>query len=354
MHSDPDSRSGFFHPDHAEEVEYFAKGLVYSVQIESNLRCQQGCQYCYAASDDEELKELPREVIISVIESAAAMGVRAVDWLGGDPLLRKDWYELMKYVTEKGLANNIWTSGIPLRDPEVAKKAVEVTENGFISVHLDTLDESIYSKLHSGEPSKKIQAILRGVDNVLELGKDPENMFNCITFNKLVAGDDVKRTIEFFYDKKGIRTCLTQMCRTGLAVEHRDWVPDMREIRSACEVRDSSNYPDSNLSICSMDTNKFYCGGIITVTIDGDVTPCSVIREGYGNIHESSLEEIVERYRSELLQLPLRQVENLPDNCQRCEHNSVCWGCRAMAYYEKGDVLAEDPNCWMHHTNNKL
>jgi radical SAM protein with 4Fe4S-binding SPASM domain len=353
MNKNTGTRSGVFHPDHAEEEEYFEKGLVYSIQIEANIRCQQGCLYCYAASDDEALMELPKKVIIRIIDSAAGMKVRAIDWLGGDPLLRKDWYELMKYAMEKGLSNNIWTSGIPLADPEVAKKAVEVTENGFISVHLDTLDEDVYRKLHSGNPSKKMKAILKGVDNVLELGKDPENMFNCITFNKVVVGEDAKRTIEYFYNEKGIRTCLTQMCRTGLATEHQDWVPDLDEIKDACEARDDSNYPGAAESICSMDTNKFYCGGIITVTIDGDVTPCSVIRKGYGNIHSSPLEEIVEKYRNELLQMPLREAENLPENCQSCENNSVCWGCRAMAYYENGDVLAEDPNCWMHISEDK-
>ncbi|UCH88140.1 MAG: radical SAM protein [Thermoplasmata archaeon] len=354
MNTEIDKSSGFFHPDHSEEVEYFEAGMVYCIQIESNLRCEQGCRYCYAASDYEVMKELPRDDIINILDSALRMEVRAIDWLGGDPLLRKDWYELMKYALEKNLNNNIWTSGIPLQDRGVAQKSVEVTENGFISVHLDTLDVDRYRKLHTGDPAKKIDSIIKGVGNVLELGKNPENMINCITFNNVVAGDDVKKTIEHFYKEFGIRTCLTQMCKAGLAKEHLDWVPDIQEVKSACKVRDNSNYPGSNLSICSMDTNKFYCGGIVCVTIDGDVTPCSVIREGFGNIRSAPLEEIVERHKNELLMMPLREVENLPEKCKPCENNSICWGCRAMAFYEKGDALAEDPYCWMHANNMSL
>jgi len=108
----------------------------------------------------------------------------------------------------------------------VAKKAIEVSEGGFISVHLDSLDEKIYGKLTTGS-GKKIKAILKGVDNVQSLGKSPENMINCITFTKPLAGNDVKRTSGYFFKKKGMRTCLTQMCRTGLALDHPEWIPSI-------------------------------------------------------------------------------------------------------------------------------
>ena len=297
------------------------------------------------------MKELPKKEIIAILDSAAKMEVRAIDWLGGDPLLRKDWYELTKYALDKGLRNNIWTSGIPLENIDIAEKAVEVSQGGFISVHLDSLDEKIYAKLHKGNPKKKIATILKGVDNVQSMGKKPENMINCVTFTKLVAGDDVKNTIRYFFEKKGMRTCLTQMCEVGLAELHPEWVPTIQDIRDACETRDDSNYSKSTLSMSTMDANKFYCGGMICVTSHGDVTPCSVIRKGFGNIYESSLERIVEEHRDELLLTHLRDPKNMPGHCNICEHNSVCWGCRATAYYENGNMLAEDPKCWINPRN---
>ncbi len=345
MGSDPVIAYGGFHPDYDEEIEYFKQGKVYTVQIESNLACSQGCLYCYASSKDVSMKELPREDVFAVIDSAAKMEVRAIDWLGGDPLLKKDWYELMKYAMEKGLKNSIWTSGMPLADIETAQKAVEVSEGGFISVHLDSLDERIYKKLHTGNPKRKIDAILRGVDNVQSLGKKPLNMINCITFTKLVA-EDAKNTIKYFFEEKGMRTCLTQICKVGLAKDLHTWVPTLSEIKDVCEFRDEINYSNSK-SFASMDTNKFYCGGMICVTIDGYVTPCSVIRKGFGNIHDSSLEKIVEKNRDELLLTHLREKENLPEKCKICKNNSVCWGCRATAYYDSGNILAEDPRCYI-------
>jgi radical SAM protein with 4Fe4S-binding SPASM domain len=326
-------------------MRYFDESKIYTIQIESNLVCRQGCLYCYISSDHVQYKELPEQMIKSVLDSAAKMGVRTVDWLGGDPLERAGWFELMRYGEELGLRNNIWTSGIPLANPDTAEKAVIATKGGFISVHLDTIDEDLYGKLHSGNPAERIGQIIKGVDNILTLGKRPENIFNCITFTKILAGDDVMSTIDFFFEKKGIRTCLTQMCSVGSALEHPEWIPSLDEIREAISIRDSVNYPDSTTSMSTMDVNKFYCGGAICVTVDGDVTPCSVIRRGFGNIRDSSLETITERNKDSLLYTKLRDIGGLPDDCGTCKNNNVCWGCRASAFYESGDLLTMDPKC---------
>jgi radical SAM protein with 4Fe4S-binding SPASM domain len=334
-----------FHPDHEELIKYFGENRIYTVQIESNLACHQGCLYCYASSNYEMEKELPKEVVKSVLESVCEMDVKAIDWLGGDPLERSDWYELMRYSMKLGLKNNIWTSGLPLAKMDTAEKAVEVSVDGFISVHLDTLDEGLYVKLHNGDPKQKITTILKGVDNVQSLGKKPDAMFNCITFTKILTADDIRKTISYFFQKKGMRTCLTQMCRVGSALDHPEWIPTNREIKEAVAIRDSINYPKSETSMSTMDANKFYCGGAICVTIDGDVTPCSVIRKGFGNVHYESLKTIIEKNKDALLYTDLRDVKNLPGHCGSCKNNSVCWGCRASAYYEAGDILALDPKC---------
>lgn len=351
MNYDPVSSKGGLHPDYQEEIRYFKQNKVFTIQVESNLSCPQGCLFCYASLDNPPIQELPKKDIASILAAAVKLNVRAIDWLGGDPLVRKDWFSLMKNTMKLGLKNNIWTSGIPLQDKEVARKAVEVTKGGFISVHLDTLNERIYQMLHKGNPSQQIHAILKGVENVQAFGKNSDEMINCITFTKPVI-EDIQHTIQYFYEKWGMRTCLTQMCLTGLATDHREWAPSLDEIRKACEIRDRINYPTSSYSFSSMDTNKFYCGNMICVTVTGDVTPCSVIRKSVDNIHDTSLEEIVENHRDELLWVHLRNPKNLPGYCSHCEHNEVCWGCRAAAFYDHGNSFGIDPKCYRNKKNN--
>ncbi|NVM38635.1 MAG: radical SAM protein, partial [Candidatus Lokiarchaeota archaeon] len=168
------------------QKEYYNNGKIFILQIESTLRCPQLCDYCYAGSTPDSPQGMNSEKIKELLDTASKIGVRMIDWLGGDPLVRKDWYELCNYASNLGLINNIWTSGIPLANPEVVRKVVEVTEEGFISTHLDTLNPELYSILHGGEgcdgDPKNIELILKGIKNVLSAGKDPGAMVNCITY----------------------------------------------------------------------------------------------------------------------------------------------------------------------------
>ncbi|MBU0497726.1 MAG: radical SAM protein [Candidatus Thermoplasmatota archaeon] len=338
-------KHGGFHPNYIDEIEYFNQNKVYSIQIEVTTACEGGCFFCYASEKNQSFRHMSIQDVYAILDAATNLNVKCIDWLGGDPLLHPDWVSLMTTAQRQGLTNNIWTSGLPLADPLIAQQAVELSYGGFISVHLDTLNETIYQKLHGGKPSDKIARILKGVENVQHYGKSPDHMLNCIAFNKLLA-TDAEKTISYFFTEKGMRTCLTQMCPTGLAETHPEWIPTPQEIQNAINARDRINYPNTTLSISSMDTNKFYCGGIVCVTIDGEVTPCSVIRKGVGNIHTTPLTEIIHSHKDTLLFSHLRQQENLPTDCSDCENNSVCWGCRATAFYHTQDSCAMDPNCY--------
>jgi radical SAM protein with 4Fe4S-binding SPASM domain len=338
-------RHSGLHPDYTKEIEYYKKNQVYAIQIELTTACQQGCNYCYASDATKSKQYMNTKEVLNILNTATKLRIKEIDWLGGDPLLHPNWQQLMQTAQDLGLTNNIWTSGLPLANETTAKKVVQLTKNGFISTHLDTLDETIYQQLHLGDAHHNINTILKGVDNIQKKGKQPNQMLNCITLTKLVA-PTIEKTIYYFYHQKGIRTCLTQLCPTGLAIEHPEWIPTQSDIKKAYTNRDILNYPDSTLSICTMDTNKYYCGGIICITIDGDVTPCSVIREGVDNIYNKPLEHIIQKHKNTLLFSALREPNTNNTDCSRCKNSSICWGCRAAAYYNTGNSLSKDPNCY--------
>ena len=41
----------------------------------------------------------------------------------------------------------------------------------------------------------------------------------------------------------------------------------------------------------------------------------------------------------------LREPDLLGGKCGECEYKKVCEGCRARAFYETGDYMAEEPYC---------
>jgi radical SAM protein with 4Fe4S-binding SPASM domain len=86
---------------------------------------------------------------------------------------------------------------------------------------------------------------------------------------------------------------------------------------------------------------------MVCITFNRDVTPCSIIRKGFGNIHNSSFEKIVKDNKNELLFLHFREPKNISGHCSVCENNPICWGCRATAYSKSGDIFGIDPNCYV-------
>lgn len=335
------------------QKKFYTEGKIFIIQIESTLRCPQLCNYCYAGSTPESPYGMNSKKIKELLDSASKLGVRMIDWLGGDPLVRKDWYELCKYASELSLINNIWTSGIPLANPEVAKKVIEVTEGGFISTHLDTLNPDLYSILHGGEgcsgDPENIKVILKGIKNVLSAGKDPGAMVNCITYTAPLAEGDTKSMISYMQEEFGIKTCLTLFNPVIHRNANASWEPTLAQIEDAFTHRDMVNYPDDP-SCGPMDVSKFYCGTVICITSDGSLTPCSVIRtQEFGNVNDEKLEKLIEKHKKRLLFLDFRDPSKLPGNCGNCANNSFCFGCRSSAYYYEGDILAADPKCYQYN-----
>ncbi|TLU82865.1 MAG: radical SAM protein [Chlorobium sp.] len=330
-----------------EQKRYFAEKKLYALQIETTDACQQGCIFCYAGSTIRENHGLTSDEIRSLLDDAASLEIRAIDWLGGDPLVRSDWYELMQYARSLGLVNNVWTSGLPLKNKKIAARVQEVTDGGFVSVHVDSITPEVYARLHRGGNPQYIDAIVEGVTNMLELGKPAEKMINCITYTALQGPEDAIKTMRWWFEEKGLRTCLTMFNPAGMGVELRALEPELAEVQQVYTERDHINYGSDNISIASMDTDKYYCGTMATVTFKGDVTPCSVIREGVANIRSMPFREIIAKYGNTLVHGDLHDVSNLPAPCNTCINNPHCWGCRASAYNYNGDADGLDPKCWL-------
>lgn len=330
-----------------EQKRYFEEKRLYALQIESTDACHQGCIYCYAGSTPQETRGLTSEEIRGLLDDAAALEIRAIDWLGGDPLVRPDWYGLMKYAQSLGIINNVWTSGLPLRNMEIARQVYEVTEGGFVSVHVDSITPETYAQLRRGGNAHYINAIVEGVENLLALGKPSDKMINCITYTARQGVHDAIATMRWWFEEKGLRTCLTMFNPSGMGAEWRDLEPGLNEVQQVYTERDRINYGNDNITIAAMDTDKHYCGTMATVTFTGDVTPCSVIREGVGNIRVTPFQRIVAEHLDALVHGDLHEVCNLPVPCNTCMHNEHCWGCRASAYHYSGDADGLDPKCWL-------
>jgi len=83
------------------------------VQWSITSRCNYKCRHCFeSAPSKTKAKDLSTDECIKIIDDMASCGVSGVSITGGEPLVRKDFLELVDALVERHiLLNNIFTNG---------------------------------------------------------------------------------------------------------------------------------------------------------------------------------------------------------------------------------------------------
>jgi radical SAM protein with 4Fe4S-binding SPASM domain len=330
-------------------LDAYERDGFYSLQLEVGDRCEQGCVYCYMNGVPEGRNTLSDVQIREILTQASETGIAAVEWLGGEPLLRETVFEHMGLAAGLGLRNNVWTGGLPLKHPRAAARCAEYAGVGLISVHVPTVDPELYQRLHPSRPRTDLQDILSGVRTLLDLGYPPEQMLNSMTLTGLQSAEDAIRTIDFFESEYGIKTSLnvyhTYLRPDAPAGTLASFVPDDEDVDRVYE-RWTRQVGDGPLPMNCVD--KFYCSTTVAVLCDGSVTPCATIREADApSVHDgATLGSILAEHRDHLVFKPFKDEENLPESCRQCFLGDRCWGCRSRAYAAGRGIYGKDPRCF--------
>jgi MoaA/NifB/PqqE/SkfB family radical SAM enzyme len=126
--------------DHERLEKAYQEDGIYALQLEVGDVCHQGCIYCYMNALDEPKNTLSDQTVEDILHDSARLDITAIEWLGGEPLLRDSVFDHMALAKELGFRNNMWTGGLPLADDQVLKKTAELTAHGLIAFHLSTIN----------------------------------------------------------------------------------------------------------------------------------------------------------------------------------------------------------------------
>jgi len=95
------------------------------LQISITHRCPLRCKMCSVVKVQSKLKEeMTTEEMKSVIDQACDMGIREFYLTGGEPFIRKDFFEIINYAGQRGMNTFVNTSGL-LIDQKTAEKIVD-------------------------------------------------------------------------------------------------------------------------------------------------------------------------------------------------------------------------------------
>ena len=137
--------------------------------FEVTLRCNARCEHCGSSCGDIVQKnEITKDEIEKVLDDVATSGIMnpkeiTINITGGEPLVRKDLFEIMAYANGLGFPWGMTTNGM-LIDEDVVKKMV-ATNMYSISVSIDGLKET-HEKFRKVPNS--YEKILHGLDLMLK------------------------------------------------------------------------------------------------------------------------------------------------------------------------------------------
>jgi radical SAM protein with 4Fe4S-binding SPASM domain len=94
-----------------------------SFWLEVTSRCNNNCRQCYANLSEKDQaamkKEISLEEIKKIVDEAVSMGCMGAIMTGGEPLLRKDFPDIYRYLKEKGLLITLFTNATLITEEHV-------------------------------------------------------------------------------------------------------------------------------------------------------------------------------------------------------------------------------------------
>jgi len=321
----------------------------YALQLEIGDVCEQGCIYCYMNALEKPQNTLSDDQIDAILRQSQDMGITAIEWLGGEPLLRHSIFKHMETAAEFGLRNNVWTGGLPLRDDEIVNKLSQLCQHGLVSVHVSTVNRDLYKQFHPNRPAHDVDVILDGVQRLLDKGYPPEQMLNSVTFTGMQSAEDMIETIDYFEDHFQIKTSLNvyhTYLRPGMnnsALE--GFIPSSEAVRKVYK-RYATQWGVKQFPMNCV--NKQYCSATLAVLCTGQITPCATIRDPQSpSIHDGdSFSDIADHHHDDLVYTYFRDPANLPQGCRSCNLADQCFGCRSRAYAAGRGIYGKDPRCY--------
>lgn len=338
--------------------------------------CNLKCVHCYTASEAKAYEgELSTDECKTVLDDLAQFKVPAVLFSGGEPLTRKDLFELAEYARAAGLHVVLSTNGT-LIDRAAAEKFVEL-KFAYIGISLDSAMPSVHDKFRGVDGA--FERTIRGIRHCKDVGQKV-GLRLTLTRQTVVELDRLFELIE----REGIdRVCFYHLCPAGRgadlnALSHEESrkavdtiinrTPSQVSEGKRFEVLTVDNHCDGPYLYLKMlqedhpraeqvremlEWNggaRYSSGvGISNIDFNGNVhaDQFSMFRT-FGNVRERPFSEIWQDVSHPVMSQLKERLEHLTGRCASCRFKTMCGGSlRARAEVTSDNLWAPDPGCYL-------
>jgi len=340
--------------------------------------CNLSCRHCRASAEHgpytgelstEEGKRLLNEIAALSPPSGGPASAHppgfhpVVILTGGEPLLREDLYDLASWGTHLGLRMVMATNGI-LLTPEVVTRLKEAGIQR-VSISLDAADQEKHD--HFRQVRGAFEGALQGIALLKEGGLEFQINTTVTTWNSM----ELPAILEKAIDMGAAAHHIFLLVPTGrgrdlgeqeLSPEQYEqtlrWLSGIRDqgrisikatcaphfyriIRQEAHARGEPFTPQTQ----GLDAVTRGCLGgtaFCFVSHRGEVQPCGYLELMCGQVRDQGFKAV---WESSPHLKRLRDFNAYEGKCGACEYLKVCGGCRARAYADTGNYMAEEPLC---------
>lgn len=303
-------------------------------EIAVTYRCNNTCKFCYAGcaglqnSMSKKYPELETEHIKRIILIFKEQcKIPFFSFTGGEPLLRDDLEQLISYAVSIGLRVNLISNGTLVTE----ERAQALYQAGLrtAQISLESIDNETHDYL-TGIPGS-FEKTIQGIGNLLQAGISVQTNTTVTERNKgvvinipqFVKSLGINRISMNMYIPTGIRNY-----RDDLAVSYTTCAALLPQLQKAAHNANVQFFWYSPLPLCIYNTlahglgnkNCAACDGLISITPDGYMLPCSSYDEPIGNILTDDFEHL---WFSEKAQW-FKQKKYAPEFCNTCTAFTAC------------------------------
>jgi radical SAM protein with 4Fe4S-binding SPASM domain len=340
------------------------KGPLLITSWRATIACNYNCLYCNVNAN---MKPAPDELDtkdgLRLVDQIYEFGSEWFGLKGGEPLLRKDIFELIAHAKNLGLGVILLTNGYYV-DGEILDNLIKY--NVYTSISIDGSEKTndllrgtgTYKKALSAIQKLSKAGILNGLsaaitsvnykdlDHVVDLAEEYGARF--VWFNHLVPAGRAKNNLNLEPSPQQYEWALNHiydLSQKNYTKEFKFHVHCPFYARIFKE-RNPENFWEWYNHDFAGKCVYFLFGGYISVLENGDVIPQFYSTDlKIGNIKEKTIKEIWDEVQKSDFYRGLKNPDNLKGKCGVCEYRGICGGCRTRAHAHTGDWFESDPAC---------
>ena len=278
----------------------FQKSIPWLIELSVTYRCNCSCKHCSVSnyfSDADLQRELTTEQIKDILDQAVAMGIPKVDYFGGEPLLRKDLLELVRYGESLGIYISLTTNAWSLSRDMVSK--LKDAGISCINISLDSVDAEEHDRL-------------RGLPGIYDRAVEGIKLCREFRVPCIVSTYATRRRVEGFGSDQdnSLLAAIIQLSKdlqaTGIRILFPiiagEWVKKKEIELDEQEKRHVIEHIDTSFAFIegaySVKGKHKVCqalsGRMFNISPYGDIQLCVAFTHSFGNVKETPLPALIQ------------------------------------------------------------